>query len=396
MSCLATKDPVASKARPTVNSIARKYGPAYLKKYKDRMSADQVKTLFALMSCRSEDGAMMIYHCKSCHKTHVVPKSCGNRHCPTCQTDKAKKWLEKQLERKLPCPYFMITFTVPATFRNFARSNPRECYAALFEAAKETLIALAKDPRFIGSSKIGMTAVLHTWGRNLCYHLHLHFIVPGGAVSEDGQAWLASGAKFFVPVHAASKLFRGKYRAIMKRIGLLEQIDSRVWRQEWVVHSKPVGDGTESLKYLAPYVYRVAISNRRIIKVVDHPDGTGEVTYSYRPSGTQKYKRMTVSAEEFLRRFLQHVLPSGLRKVRHYGFMNPRSRFRPSWLRMLVTVTLNEEYQLIVPDPTTWPKPPKKPMLCDECGGELRFSRMIPSHRRWIDITGPPLATSVS
>ncbi|MFN7290643.1 MAG: transposase [Pirellula sp.] len=396
MSCLATKDPEAILARPSVNSIARGYGPAYLKKYKDRMSADQVKTLFALMSCRSEAGGAMVYYCKSCGKTHVLPKSCGNRHCPTCQNDKAKQWLEKQLERKLPCPYFMITFTVPANFRDFARSHPRQCYPALFEAAKETLVALAKDPRFIGSSRIGMTAVLHTWGRDLCYHLHLHFIVPGGAISEDGQAWLSSGANFFVPVQAASNLFRGKYKAIMKRVGLLEDIDPHVWRKEWVVHSKPVGDGTASLKYLAPYVYRVAISNRRIVKVVDHPDGTGEVTYSYRPSGTQKYKRMTVSAEEFLRRFLQHVLPSGLRKVRHYGFLHPRSRFRPSWLRMLVTVTLNQEYQLIVPDPTTLPKPPKKPMLCDECGGELCFSRMIHSRVRSIDITGPPMATSVS
>jgi hypothetical protein len=224
----------------------------------------------------------------------------------------------------------------------------------------------------------------------------LHFIVPGGAISEDGQTWLSSGANFFVPVHAASKLFRGKYKAIMQKVGLLEEIDPHVWQQEWVVHSKPVGDGTASLKYLAPYVYRVAISNNRILKVVDHPDGTGEVTFLYRPSGTKKYKRMTVSAEEFLRRFLQHVLPSGLRKVRHYGFLHPRSRFRPTWLRMLVTVTLNEEYQLIVPDPATLPKPPEKPMLCDECGGELCFSRMIHSRIRSIDITGPPMVTSVS
>ena len=396
MTCLATKNPVAIPDRPTVNSIARQFGPAYLKKYKDRMSADQVKTLFALMSCRSEVGGAMVYYCKSCGKTHVLPKSCGNRHCPTCQNDKAKQWLEKQLERKLPCPYFMITFTVPANFRNFARSHPRQCYSALFEAAKETLIALAKDPKFIGSSKIGMTAVLHTWGRDLCYHLHLHFIVPGGAISEDGKTWLSSGADFFVPVRAASKLFRGKYKAIMKKVGLLEEIDPHVWQKEWVVHSKPVGDGTASLKYLAPYVYRVAISNNRILKVVDHSDGTGEVTFLYRPSGTKKYKRMTVSAEEFLRRFLQNVLPSGLRKVRHYGFLHPRSRFRPTWLRMLVTVSLNEEYQLIVPDPATLPKPAKKPMLCGECGGELCFSRMIHSRIRSIDITGPPMATSVS
>ena len=354
--------------RPTINDIFRTYGPAYLAKYQDRMSADQIKAVKAIMSCRTSQLGFVVYRCQHCGNIHQVPKSCGNRHCPTCQGSKAKAWLHEQLERTLPCAYFMITFTVPQEFRRFVRSHPRECYKALFKAAYGTLVQLAKGNKHVGSSKLGATGVLHTWGRDLSYHPHVHFLVPGGAISEDGNAWLSSRSDFFVPIYAASKIFRAKYRDLMERSGLLDKIPSSVWEKAWLVNSQAVGDGRGALRYLAPYVFRVAIGNRRIIRVTEGPDRKGIVTFSYKPSGTNRYKTMTVAAEEFLRRFLQHVLPSGFQKVRHFGFQHKRAKTNWEWLSMLVTVTLNMVYTLTV---SMRPVQAKRSLICPDCGGEL-------------------------
>jgi hypothetical protein len=176
----------------------------------------------------------------------------------------------------------LTTFTVPQELRRFIRAHPRECYRALFEAAAATLIELAKNPRHVGSSRLGFIGVLHTWGRTLTYHPHVHFIVPGGALSEDRENWLASRIDFFVPVKAASILYRAKFQQIMRDLGLLSRIPDRVWTKDWVVHSQAVGDGRRALRYLAPYVYRVAISSRRILNCEPGPDGLGRVTFSYR------------------------------------------------------------------------------------------------------------------
>jgi hypothetical protein len=305
----------------------------------------------------------------------MVPKSCGNRHCPTCQGAKAKAWLAEQQARLLPCAYFMMTFTVPAEFRAFMRSHPRECYKALFEAAYQSLMELAQDPKYLGSNKLGLTGVLHTWGRDLNYHPHVHFIVPGGAISPSGTEWLSSRNDYLVPVLALSKIFRAKYKELMQRAGLLEQIESSVWDRAWNVNCQAVGDGRDSLRYLAPYVFRVAIGNHRIRSVKCHDDGTGLVTFTVKPSGERRYRPMTVSAEEFIRRFLQHVLPKGFQKVRHFGFMHKRSKIPRAWLAMLVTVTLNMVYVLVVNPPGL---PAKQPLSCPECGGQLRCLGFVP------------------
>lgn len=354
----------------TVNDILRRFGTAYLSKYQDRMSLDQIKTLTALSFCRTPEAGSVVFRCAQCERLHHSPKSCGNRHCPTCQGAKAKDWLAQHQARLLPCAYFMITFTVPAEFRRFMRSHPRECYKAIFEAAKQALMILAKNPKYIGSDQIGMTGVLHTWGRDLNYHPHVHFIVPGGAISQSGTEWLSSGVNYFVPVLALSKLYRGKYKALMNRCGLLDRIDDEVWRKGWNVNCQAVGDGRDSLRYLAPYVFRVAIGNHRIKRVQCHDDGTGTVTFTFKPSGERRYRKMSVTAEEFIRRFLQHVLPTGLVKVRHFGFMHKRSKFNRTWLAMLVTVTLNMIYVLVVTPSMTMPK---HRMSCRECGGELLY-----------------------
>ena len=372
-------DKTVAPCAPSIGEIFRTYGSAYLKKFADKMHSDQIKAMVSIMRCRTPDSGSVVYRCEQCQKFHHVLKSCGNRHCPVCQGGKAKAWLQKQLGQLLPCAYFMLTFTVPAEFRLFMRSHPRECYKALFEAAKETLFALAADPKYIGSANIGATGVLHTWGRDLNYHPHLHFIVPGGAIGLDGISWLSSRVDFLIPVLAASVIFQAKYKAIMQRLGYLVEIPTEVWDKAWNVNCKAVGDGRLALRYLAPYIFRVAIRNSRIVKVEPGPDGTGAVTFTYRPSGTSSYKPMRVSAEEFIRRFLQHVLPSGFQKIRHFGFAHPRANTNWEWLSMLVTVTLNMVYVLTV---AAKPLPEKRTLKCPECGGELTCLGFVASAPR--------------
>jgi len=371
----ADADP--STPSPAIGAIFRLYGPAYRQKYADRMSGSQLRVMDLLQRCRTGELGGALYHCEACRKSHAIPRSCGNRHCPRCQGHKAKQWLESQIEKLLPCAYFLVTFTVPQELRRFLRAHPRECYRALFETAAATLIELATNPRYVGSSRLGFTGVLHTWGRTLNYHPHVHFIVPGGALSKDGQNWLPSGADFFVPVEAASIIYRAKFKQLMEDAGWIDQIPPVVWTKNWVVNSKAVGDGRKALRYLAPYVYRVAISNRRILKCEPGPDGLGRVWISYRPSGSQVYRVMKLTAEQFIQRFLQHVLPRGFQKVRHFGFAHPRHRIDREWLKMLVTVTLGWVYVLFV---AAKPSPiPHRPP-CPHCGAPLSFVGLIKEH----------------
>lgn len=364
---------------PTVAEIARRFGGTYLQKFQAAMPIEQRKVLGLIARCRNDLGTV-VYHCQTCQRPHARPRSCGNRHCPTCQQDKTKNWLQTQMSRLLPCPYFLLTFTVPASLRAFVRSHPRECYEALFAASSETIRTLAADPKFVGSRNCGFTGVLHTWGRDVGHHPHVHYLVPGGAVSDDGNRWLPSRADFLIPVRAASVIYRAKFRDAMRDAGLLAQIPASVWREAWVVDSQAVGDGRQSLKYLARYVYRVAITDRRIVSIADGPDGLGQVTFSYRKTGSRRDRRMTVTAEEFLRRFLQHVLPKGFRKVRHYGYLAARRRANFELVRWLVTLAMGVPFILYstadtdLPDPTT-----QSSARCPDCGGELRFARYFPN-----------------
>jgi len=286
----------------TLAEVFRLCGAAYLAKYGASIPQRHRRTMQAILRCRTPHAGVTHYQCPSCGRSQLVPLSCGNRHCPRCQGHKARKWHERRQAERLPTPYFLITFTVPASLREFVRGHQKVGYSALFRAAIGTLKKLAADPKYVGSSRIGCFAVLHTWGRAMNYHVHLHVVVPAGALSEDGQKWLPSRADFFVPVWAASKIYRAKFRDELARAGLLAQVDPRVWDEAWTVDSRAVGDGKRVLDYLAPYVYRVAISNRRIVSCQD-----GQVTFMYRPSGTRRWKPMTLAALEFIRRFLTHV-----------------------------------------------------------------------------------------
>jgi len=360
---------------PTVADVLRRYGPEYLERFGAAMPAEHKKVLRAITACRTGRLGTVLYACAACGRTHAVGRSCGNRHCPTCQQDKTHAWLEKQLDRLLPCPYFLITFTLPAELRALARGHPRVVYAALFEASSEALRVLAADAKFIGTDRLGYVGVLHTWGRTLEYHPHVHYVVPGGGVSADGSCWLPSRADFFVPVRALSVVFRAKFRDILDREGLRNAADPAVWGRDWVVHSQAAGDGRASLRYLAPYVFRVAIGDHRIVSCDD-----GEVTFTYRRVGSNRPRKMTLEAPEFIRRFLQHVLPAGFQKVRHYGFLSPHSGIAWEAVRWLVTLFLGAVFALGAKEaggargPTSASAP-----RCPACGGPMSVLGFAPA-----------------
>jgi len=357
---------------PTVADVLRQYGPAYLERFGAAMPAEHKKVLDAITACRTGRLGTVIYECACCGRRHAMGRSCGNRHCPTCQQDKAKAWLQDQLDRLLPCPYFLLTFTVPSGLRAFVRSHQRVAYAAMFEASSLAIKTLAADPKYVGTRQCGFFGVLQTWGRTLDYHPHIHYVVPGGGISQDGSRWLASRADFFVPVKALSILFRAKFRAALERAGLLAEVDSAVWNQDWVVDSRAVGDGQASLKYLAPYVFRVAISDHRIVACEQE-----KVTFSYRRSGSKRWRKMTVDALEFVRRFLQHVLPTGFPKVRHYGFQSPASGMSIEAVRWLVILHRGLIYRLLCGALKQSVAEPQ--ICCPACGGPLQVLGFVPA-----------------
>jgi hypothetical protein len=357
---------------PTVADVLRRYGEQYLEQFGATMPGEHKKVLHAITACRTGELGTVLYACQSCGKIHVIGRSCGNRHCPTCQHDKTEAWLEKQTDRLLPCPYFLVTFTLPAELRALARSHQRVMYAALFEASSEALRTLAADPKFVGTVRLGFFGVLHTWGRTLDYHPHVHYVVPGGGIDGDGGRWLPSRADFFVPVKALSILFRAKFRDILARDGLLHLVDPAAWRRDWVVHSRAAGDGRTSLRYLAPYVFRVAIGNHRIVSCDD-----GKVTFTYRRVGSNRPRKMTLDAMEFLRRYLQHVLPAGFQKVRHYGFLSSSSRISIEAVRWLITV-LNAAMFVLLAKRTEEPAAQPVP-CCPACGGPMVLLGFVPA-----------------
>ena len=299
--------------------IFNQYGDVYRKQYGDRMLPSHRAVMQAVAHCRTEQLGGCIYHCPQCAETHYSYHSCQNRHCPKCQTQNGQAWLEKQTTFLLPLPYFLLTFTVPDTLRTVIRAHQKQLYNLLFRTSAAAAQQLAHDPQWIGG-KIGMVGILHTWGRNLVYHPHTHYLVPAGGLTEQG-IWRATTHNFFVPVKALSRIFRAKFRDALRQTEWFEDIPARTWQTEWVVHCKPVGDGAAALKYLAPYIFRVAISNRRILKVAND-----KVTFCFRRSDTGQWRTCTLNALEFIRRFLQHVLPKGFVKVRYYGLFSPGNR----------------------------------------------------------------------
>jgi hypothetical protein len=354
----------------TIQEIFRRYAPEYLNLYRDHLPRNHRKTIQAIIDCRSGSLGTSFYKCAACGKLHAAQRSCGNRHCPTCQHEKAIHWLNLRLEQLLPCPYFLLTFTVPEPLRACMRSHPRLAYDAMFAAASKTLKKLAADPRFIGAAHIGFFGVLHTWGRQLQYHPHLHFVVPGGGLSKDRSRWMASKAHFFVHVKAASRMFRRLLKKAFRSAGLLQQVNPIVWSAEFNVNCQAVGSGACSLKYLAPYVFRVAISNSRILSSENH-----QVTFGYRKPKSRRLRTTTVDALEFIRRFLQHVLPTGFVKIRHYGFLSKSCSVSIPAIRSMIS----QLPEIMLPQPAAEPQPlARRSPICRFCGSSLTFILFVP------------------
>lgn len=350
----------------TITEIFTTYAPEYLDKHPNLPEAHR-KVIEAILHCRTGEYGSTVYQCQSCCQMHTVHCSCGNRHCPQCQHHKTRQWLDKQLDRQLPGPHFLITFTVPEELRDFIRSHQKVCYEALFKASSEALKLLARDEQFIGTDLPGFTGILHTWGRQLQYHPHIHYIAPGGGLSRDRSTWLPSSAHFYVPVQALSPICRKKFKDEMKKAGLLDQIDPKVWEIDWVVNSQAVGNGSTSLKYLAPYVFKVAISNSRIVNLQDRI-----VTFKYRKKGSSRYRTTRLEVMEFIRRFLQHALPSGFMKVRHFGFMSSSCSIKPEAIRQMIqqqTGASAQQPEEQADSPTGF--------FCPDCGGVLIFIQHI-------------------
>jgi hypothetical protein len=359
----------------TIQDIVSAFAAEYLERYSNLPLAHQ-KTLSAIQNCRSGHYGHSLYQCQSCGKQHRVHHSCGNRHCPQCQHHKTRLWLHKQLEKQLPGPHFLITFTVPETLRRFIRSHQRIAYPAMFKASAYALKRLAKDARFIGTNLPGFTGVLHTRGRQLQYHPHIHYIVPGGGLSKDRAEWLPSRANFFVPVKALSPIYRAVFRQQMKQADLLTRIDPQVWSIPWNIHSQANPNGATSFKYLAPYVFKVAISNSRIVSLKGRT-----VTFSYRKPGSARQRTTNLDALEFIRRFLQHVLPDGFMKVRHFAFMNASCSVTSDTIRLMISLQHHTFFKTThVAEPTLFVA------ACPTCGGQMRVvMRLWTANRAFLD-----------
>lgn len=348
-----------------VADIFRLHGPAYRQQFGSRMLPSHLRAMQDIEQCRTAALGGQLYYCQQCQQQRYSYHSCKNRHCPKCQNEQANLWLAEQQNLLLPVPYFMITFTLPEELHAVARSNQKLCYNLLFRASSQALLKLAQDPRFVGA-QIGMVGVLHTWTRQLLYHPHLHYIVTGGGLSKDG-CWVSSRPDFLVPVKALSPLFRAKFRDQLKQSALGKQVAAQAWKKKWVVHCEPVGSGQQAFQYLAPYIFRVALSNNRILSL-DHE----AVTFAYKESATDQLQRCTVTAQEFIRRFLQHVLPPRFIKVRYYGLLSPAQRSLLLKARQLLSATTSKLKRADVK-----PTQPRALLSCPQCRGPLTLLGLL-------------------
>jgi hypothetical protein len=271
----------------------------------------------------------------------------------------------------LATPYFMLTFTVPAGLREFLRRHPREGYGALFAASAGAIKTLTADDKHLGADTPGFFGVLHTWGRQLQYHPHIHYVVPGGGFDSHDGRWHAADRGFFLPVRALSPIFRAKFRDAMRELGLLSEIGADLWTVDWNVNCQPVGDAQASLKYLSRYVFKVGISEGRIVRADD-----AEVVFRYRKVGSQRQRTMALAPAEFIRRFLQHVLPTGFMKVRYFGFLSPSFSMPIEEVKGRIELAHGFALRAPLDAPAEVPTA-RAAMCCPHCGGRLRWCSVV-------------------
>lgn len=373
----------------SVAQALRVHGPAIM----DSLSLSQQKVISAITRCRTGALGGVHYQCDGCGRDHWVGRSCGNRHCTTCGHEKTQLWIEKQSARLMPVHHFLVTFTVPRELGLMLRAggddDRRDGYRCLFDASSQSIHDVGAATRSLQGCQLGFFGVLHTWGRDpQTFHPHIHYVVPGGGVKLDSsghaESWQSTPKNFLFHHGTLMRVYKAKLADELRACGLYDRVPADVWRKNFVVDIQPVGHGVPTLKYLAPYVHRVAISNKRIASV----DETS-VTYTIRPSKTNRIVTKTIPGDVFVRGFAQHVLPSGFMKIRHYGWMSANSKTRLDEVKWLVWLFLGWTFWLASGHAPA-EAPLTTPLRCAECGGAMRVVEV--TYEAMTDLTGRALA----
>lgn len=352
----------------SIQDIFKEYGPAYIKKHK--LSKEQWKVFNSIIRCKTSDLGIHTITCEECGDTHISLNSCRNRHCPNCQAYAREKWIEKESSYILNCPYFHIVTTIPSELNEIVLYNTKTCYDILFKATSEAILQLTQDKRWLGA-KVGITSVLHTWGQTLEFHPHIHSIVTGGGLANN--KWVQSKKEYLFKVQVLSSLFRGKFLSMLKESDLTFPNDKKylkntkdfnkflepLYKKTWITYIEPPKGKTENvIEYIGRYSFRVAISNERIKDISNN-----KITFEYKDyKDDAKIKLMTITAEEFIRRFLLHVLPNRFTKIRHYGILsNRRKKSMIALCRILIGTIVNRDFSIEV-------KSKLKEFTCPACG----------------------------
>ena len=377
-------------ARPPleVADIFRAHGPAWRRAQAGHLSLGQLKVMSAIERCRSAALGGHVLRCQACDHIQIAYNSCRDRHCPKCQATAARAWLEDRQAELLPVDYYHVVFTLPRPISDIAYQNKSLLYNLLFKAAAETLLTIAADPKHLGA-RLGLTMVLHTWGSAMTHHPHVHCIVPGGGLSADGASWIACKPGFFLPVRVLSRLFR---RLFLERLSLAHQARELKFfgehaplaeanafadwlkpmrRLEWVVYAKrPFAGPAAVLAYLSRYTHRVAIANSRLIALDER--GVTFKWKDYRDKERYRHRTMTLTTDEFIRRFLIHVLPHGFHRIRHYGFIANAGRHEnlARARELLASQTPQESTEGTVHDDGR-DEPTHSPYVCPDCGAPM-------------------------
>ncbi|MEE8308643.1 MAG: IS91 family transposase [Gammaproteobacteria bacterium] len=383
-----------------VADIFRDHGPAWRRANTGHVSLGQLKVMSAIERCRSVALGGHVLCCEGCAEIQIAYNSCRNRHCPKCQGTAARRWLENRQADLLPVDYYHVVFTLPAPISDIAYQNKAVIYNLLFKAAAQTLLTIAADPKRLGA-RLGITAVLHTWGSSLTHHPHLHCIVPGGGLSPDGEHWVACKPGFFLPVRVLSRLFRGLFLEKLKaahEAGRLQFFGKHqhlaatqdfarylapLRKIEWVVYAKRPFAGPEAvLAYLSRYTHRVAISNSRLIACDER--GVTFKWKDYRSKRRDRYKTLTLATDEFIRRFLIHILPRGFHRIRHYGLFANHVRVKQvQRLRELLSDESVDDTRVDATETsTTADHPVTSTYICKSCGAPMiiieTFEKQMP------------------
>jgi hypothetical protein len=394
----STRDGGLSPTR-TVHQLLRQLAPDYLERFGSAMPGRQRRVLLKILACRTPALGGQLFQCPGCASFDYRYHSCNDRHCPQCGQSDADAWLQRQRGRLLlPSPYFLLTFTVPQELRMFIRSHLQIALDLLFATSAQALQDLAANPRKLGA-RLAMLGVLHTWSRSLAFHPHIHYLVPAGGLTHDGRCWIASRRDFLLPVKALGAHVRTlfKERLLKEHPALFAQVPAQVWKRHWNVDSRAAGSGENALAYLSRYIFKTATSNRPVQRLP-----SGQLRWPYRESKTGRQTSVLLEPAEFLRRFLQHILPPHFARVRSFGWFHPAAKVRLNRVRALLhrpplLRPLEEKTWNPSPDPTSPPQPPVAPAAtscpvpsCPRCQQPMRLIGSWRASRAWVLPNRPP------